>query len=599
MRFALIFNSILLTLLAATSAIPPSLNRGTSNEEDHGRFRPTAIEMDSEGTRLVITSSNGELCVIDVSTRRILSKTKLGHDLADLSLIENGPADGFLTVDRATHQLIRFKLDSDHKPVVRWKRSVCKYPSRVSVSQDGRIAVAGHWSRQISCLKQPPGQASPENLGILDLSFVPGHLEWIDETSHQLLVIDAFGHETAVIQLPESGTTEQPIASDAILSSRQIPDRRVGGVSVSNQQIVMATQMLNPLARSTRNDVHWGLMVSNDVETFPVDRFLASDFNFSKDRKQQPIGGAGEARSDAECIVVTPSNLMVVALGGAKQIAIGSTDEFGFAYLYVGNRPVDLEIDRNEQFCYVANQLDGSMSVVDLENLQVLETVMLDGKREYTLAEQGERIFFDASVSHDGWMSCHSCHVDGHTNGLINDNLSDETFGTPKRVLSLLGHADTAPMAWNGTADSLEAQIRKSMEVTMQSDQPPSEQTINAVAAFVKSLPAPPSLHAARNQLDLDRIEQGRKLFHDLDCATCHTPPNYTSPQNYEVGLEDEKGKKEFNPPSLVGLGQRDSFFHDGRAKSLEEVFTKIEHQLTNKLPDQELSNLLAFLKSL
>ena len=36
-------------------------------------------------------------------------------------------------------------------------------------------------------------------------------------------------------------------------------------------------------------------------------------------------------------------------------------------------------------------------------------------------------------------MSCHSCHTDGHTSGRLADTLGDDTFGTPKRVLSLLG----------------------------------------------------------------------------------------------------------------------------------------------------------------
>ena len=47
-------------------------------------------------------------------------------------------------------------------------------------------------------------------------------------------------------------------------------------------------------------------------------------------------------------------------------------------------------------------------------------------------------------------MSCHSCHPDGHTNGLLNDNLGDGNFGAPKRVLSLLGVGQTGPWAWNG-----------------------------------------------------------------------------------------------------------------------------------------------------
>ena len=44
---------------------------------------------------------------------------------------------------------------------------------------------------------------------------------------------------------------------------------------------------------------------------------------------------------------------------------------------------------------------------------------------------RGERLFHDARLSHDGWMSCHSCHVDGHTNGLVADTLGDGSYGAP------------------------------------------------------------------------------------------------------------------------------------------------------------------------
>ena len=81
--------------------------------------------------------------------------------------------------------------------------------------------------------------------------------------------------------------------------------------------------------------------------------------------------------------------------------------------------------------------------------------------------DRGELLFYDARLSHDRWMSCDSCHTDGHTNGLLNDNQGDGSFDAPKRVLSLLGVGDTAPWAWNGSVDDLEAQVRKSVQTTM------------------------------------------------------------------------------------------------------------------------------------
>lgn len=568
------------------------------NSSMASRFRPTAIAFAQAENVLAVSSSNGEVAIIDAKSHELLGKFPLGQDLADIEQASPNADGFFLTVDRQTHELIKFKLSEDYSPKIVWRRPVCKYPSKIALDESGVIAVAGHWSRQVSFVVVSDGNESHESIVTVDLSFVPGDLAPVGSNG-DWLVTDAYSNRIATVstKVPDGQGNRW---SKPTTRFRELPDRRVGGMyTTEDDRIVLATQMLNPLARSTRNDVHWGLMVSNDVEWFAEERFLADDFSFSKDRKQQPVGGAGDAKSDAEAILVTKSGLTLIALGGAKQIAVGNIDDFGFAYLYVGRRPIDLVVDSNEQFCFVANQLDGSVSVVRLNDLEVAATVELDEDREYSLAEQGERLFFDASISHDGWMSCHSCHVDGHTNGLFNDNLSDETFGTPKRVLSLLGRGDTEPMAWSGGTETLEDQVHNSIKVTMQSDTSPTAEQVKAISAYVRGLSAPPSLAAARGTLEMDKMEAGQKLFSQLDCVSCHRPPNFTSPKTYSVGIEDEKGRDEFNPPSLIGLGQRDRFFHDGRVENLEEVFSKIEHQIPNRLSDEKLSNLLSFLKSL
>ncbi len=82
--------------------------------------------------------------------------------------------------------------------------------------------------------------------------------------------------------------------------------------------------------------------------------------------------------------------------------------------------------------------------------------------------------------------------------------------------------------------------------------------------------------------------------------ARCHVPPlTYTSPEAYDVGLADEQGQKKFNPPSLRGVSQGESFFHDGRAKTLSDVFTEFGHGLDANLSDQDLADLLRFLRSI
>ena len=94
-------------------------------------------------------------------------------------------------------------------------------------------------------------------------------------------------------------------------------------------------------------------------------------------------------------------------------------------------------------------------------------------------------------------------------------------------------------------------------------------------------------------------VERGQKVFQTQRCASCHASPTYTTPRVYRVGLEDEKGNDRFNPPSLVGVGQRAPYLHDGRAKTLESVFSEVRHKVSPDLTDDQLSDLLAFLRSL
>ena len=66
-----------------------------------------------------------------------------------------------------------------------------------------------------------------------------------------------------------------------------------------------------------------------------------------------------------------------------------------------------------------------------------------------------------------------------------------------------------------------------------------------------------------------------------------------------DVKLKDEHGRTRFNPPSLRGISQNAPYFHDGRATTLDEVFTKFLHQLDATIPSDELTDLVAYLNSL
>ena len=130
----------------------------------------------------------------------------------------------------------------------------------------------------------------------------------------------------------------------------------------------------------------------------------------------------------------------------------------------------------------------------------------------------------------------------------MSDNFGDGSAGAPKRVLSLLGVAETGPWAWNGQVAQLDDQIHGSLERTMRSPKASAE-TAATLAAYLRSLPAPPRPKQSADEAKL--VARGAQVFDTAGCAACHQPPTYTSAGSYDVGLTDELGHDRFNPPSL------------------------------------------------
>jgi cytochrome c peroxidase len=132
----------------------------------------------------------------------------------------------------------------------------------------------------------------------------------------------------------------------------------------------------------------------------------------------------------------------------------------------------------------------------------------------------------------------------------------------------------------------------------MHGPKPTDEQVAN-LTAYLNSLAPPSTAATGVSRDDLGAVARGRSVFESRKCASCHSPPEYTSPERYDVGLTDEVGNHEFNPPSLRGVGRRDTLLHDGRARSLEDVFQKERHPRGLALATREIADLVAFLRTL
>ena len=555
--------------------------------------RPVALAVSTDGRRIFVANrESGSISTVDVAARKVVDEQTVGRRLADLTW--NGNQGPVLAVDEQQQELLVLRaVDSKLELVSRLP--VASYPVKVRLLADARKAfITSLWSHRVTIVDLAD-VTRPRVAAVIDLPFAPRE-QCLSPDQATLFVADAFGGKLAIID----------VAAGKMSGIRQIEGHNLRGLTMDHDRrhLLVAHQILHADEGTTEGGVHWGGVMSNVVRAIPLS-WLA-DATSKWDEGIYYLGQPSRATGDPADLVVTKGRRRIAAYAGLGELGVSDVGANVFDHVAVGRRPLSLALSPDEQTVFVANSLDDSISMVQLSSPPVVETVSLGPSRELTASERGELLFYDARLASDGWFSCHSCHTDGHSNGGKSDTLGDASFGAPKRVLSLLGVGKTAPWAWNGQVIRLDDQVRKSLESTMRGPRP-TDQQIHDLTAYLRSLPPPPSLVEARygNRLSAENPElaaaigRGRELFESRNCSACHVPDVYTSDGAYNVKLSDERGEREFNPPSLRGVSQRDRLFHDNRSGGLTEVFARFRHGLDEPLADQQIGDLVDFLNSL
>jgi YVTN family beta-propeller protein len=577
-----VFLCLALGLLASASHLPAAELRTELR-------RPIAIVPAEDGRLVVANRESGSLSLVDLASQRVVAEQVIGQRLSDL--VSLGESQ-FLATDEEAHELLLVEVVGE-TVTVRERLPISPFPVSICLADENKQAViASLWSRRLTFVSIGPAAAekSLAIAGTVDLPFAP-RCQHLLTGRDRLIVADAFGGRLGIVDPKRRELVE----------TRQFPGHNVRGVRTrpDGKMLVVAHQMLNDLAHSIQNDIHWGLLMSNDLRWLEVDSVLAGGEKLYYGAHIHPLGDPGKGGGDPGGLAMAADGTVCVSLSGVNLIALGKENDFSMQRIRVGRRPTAVAFSPDSGRLFVANTHDDSISVVDVAALEVSATISLGPQPTLSEAQQGELLFYDASLSHDGWMSCHSCHTDGHANGEMNDNLSDRSFGAPKRVLSLLGVGETAPYAWTGEVRTLARQIENSIEKTMQrGDQLPREQ-VQAIAAYMRTLEIPPPVDVLRGTVDAAAVARGKEVFVRRNCAECHAGETFTSPAAYDVGLVDKVGNRAFNPPSLRGLSHRGPYFHDSSAGSLAEVLTKQGHPGGAEYPAEEVNDLVAYLRSL
>jgi DNA-binding beta-propeller fold protein YncE len=584
----------MLSLAACASCAAVAGSRTPSSQAARLR-RPVAAAFLADGHTLCVANHrSGSVALVDVRGAGPCTELAVGERLNDLAVLPDRKQ--VLVVDEKRHELVALSLDATRR-AVRARLSVGPYPASVAVQPDGRRAtVASSWSRRVEVFDLTPlssgeGPVTLRVLHTVRLPFAPRN-QCVLPGRSQVVVADAFGGHLAVVDA----------AAGRLVAVHELTGHNLRGLALGpdGHTLLVSHQVLDQRAAATRKNIEHGALMANVVRSIPLDRLLTPGADLDRAGRLFRLGEVGAGAGDPAGLAIVDSGHVAVALAGVNEVALLRPDGKAGRRVAVGRCPTAVLAGAPGERLVVLNTFGDSLSLLDARRGAVTRTISLGPQPRLGPQDRGELLFYDARLARDGWLSCHSCHSDGHTNGLLADTLGDDTFGTPKRTLTLRNTALTDPWAWSGEVKYLHDQVRKSLEETMDAPSVTAGQ-VEDLTSFLHTLPPPPPAQpVTADEADRDQVERGRRLFQERGCVRCHIPPLvYSSHEAYDVGFADERGRRKFNPPSLRGVGQGYRFLHDNRAATLEEVFTRFRHKVESDMPADDLADLLRFLRSL
>lgn len=304
--------------------------------------------------------------------------------------------------------------------------------------------------------------------------------------------------------------------------------------------------------------------------------------------------------------------------------------------------PSGIALSPDEKVAYVWCRSTGDVALVELGTASEARNVRVRHLADDPLpaaAARGRRVFYDASDPiTSGGLACSGCHPEGRDDGHVWMEVQgpftkapifvgaawvmmDEKKPfdrLPRQTPMLAGRVAAAgPYGWHSQNDDLEARILEGVRLHRWLNPPQpwerlqtaAKQRATALADFLRNgLVPPPRLARPLTPQE----ERGREVFSGADtgCAGCHTPgTDYTSrialpikqppptvPSTFSVEANDA-----FKTPSLLFVGGTAPYYHDGRAKTLEELIAGNEDRMgkTSQLSEEDRAALVAFLRTL
>jgi cytochrome c peroxidase len=258
--------------------------------------------------------------------------------------------------------------------------------------------------------------------------------------------------------------------------------------------------------------------------------------------------------------------------------------------------------------------------------------------------ELGKKLFFDKRLGKDSKMSCETCHLPemAWTDGKVLSPRFDGSMNS-RHTPTLYNAGFYKELYWDGRSPTLEAQIKAAWERQMGADtaavaaalnaiegyksefqtamggEATPENIVQALATFVRTIRSEDSPWDKYEKGDKEavslEVRAGFEVFRGSEkanCSLCHLPPLYTDKSFHNVGIGFDKENPDqgrgkiladakdpgadammgaFKTPTLRSVAESGPYFHDGRARTLEEaVDLMLKGGIDNPKKDEKLT---------
>jgi YVTN family beta-propeller protein len=526
-----------------------------------GGTQPTGLALAMDGRTLAVANSfSGSLGILDLEKRTLRTTVPLPGGPHEVVITTGGQA--FVTVSQLDEVAV---VDLAAAKVVE-RISLGVKPGPMPPARPARVPVA----------RRPRALAlTPDGTTLLCANMSGGSLSVIDVTSRKELVC---------VPMP-------------------VVNIRGMGVSPDGKVAFLSAQQPHNEQPTAQSETMWSNVLCEVSLAGAESRF----------GRLVVLDQAGRGAADPTGVTVAGLDGPVyVALAGTHEVAVvpfskpGVTTETATAAIPrvpVGANPRAVTLRPGMGEVWVANHLGNSLSVLKEGEKPGGRVFPLDPPARTDRRLKGRFLFTSAHLTRGMGFTCNTCHTDGNTDGIswkfahVPDRVERRNSRNLRGAVLL-----TAPYGWAAREEDFEEFVNDEVEGLLRSRRL-AHGDLHALWDLVNELPLPPNPYRSPDGSMTPAALRGRALFTGkADCASCHGGGQYggtakgawvgTTPKGVTVDV-----------PHLTGAYDSAPYLHDGRAETLEKLFTEHNrdrlHGKAHLLSSAELQDLIQFLREL